>query len=560
MIALLLASWALAGDSGALASAAGADVSSTATTAPASPAVIDVLGAWTDRATSELVLDGLRPNRTVIAAMDEQSWAIDTSFGEVVTENRWTARPGRVEVVVGDGARDSSRFRGGRSLASPVGQPRFVVEDVQRAIGRDLWLATDSSFKNAVRQWQVKQNALAQVGSPWPADWSPAPTVVSLDAAPPVAPESERLRKLAIEGSTRLRAIGALDHGSVDALATEGRYLLATSEGTRLAQPEGYVALYAFADVKRPDGLQVWDWRQWVVRTADDLPSDAEILAEIEAMGRAVVARSQAAPLEYYEGPVVFEGRAAVDFFRYLAVPEWTGTPPEPMADRTYEQLIRSGPRIGRRLLPDGWSAWDDPTAPPNGLAGGYAYDREGVAAERVDLVANGYVTDLLMSRVPRHDRVASNGHARGDVQGAWTSRPAIWTIEADKRLSDARFDRSVERARRQASADRVLVVRNLSRGRDGALPSPTDAVWRLADGTELPVLAADFQRVDRRTLRDVSAAGGDPYVLGYFYGGSGRTSGLPTVGIAPGRILVDELEVVFPGPGKPYQLPPPPL
>jgi hypothetical protein len=100
----------------------------------------------------------------------------------------------------------------------------------------------------------------------------------------------------------------------------------------------------------------------------------------------------------------VFEDQAAAELFRYLASKELCGTPPEPSAQQGYRQLIRGGPRLGRRLLPAGWSIVDDPTRPLPGLPGGFDHDREGVPAERVELVSDGYVRDLVMSRVPRHD------------------------------------------------------------------------------------------------------------------------------------------------------------
>ena len=273
-------------------------------------------------------------------------------------------------------------------------------------------------------------------------------------------------------------------------------------------------------------------------------------------MAASLSARGKTAVVHDYEGPVVFEGRAAADLFRYLAPRELCGTPPEPSARQSYRQLVRNGPRLGRRLLPAGWSIVDDPTRPVPGLPGGFQYDREGVPAERVELVQDGYVRDLLMSRVPRHDLQRSNGHARGAVQAMWEARLSVWEVSAPRNLSDRGFRRETLRTMKGADLERILVVRELGLGRLGDLPRPTDAVWRYADGREEPVASLQFQRVDRRALRDILAAGGGQQQHAYLApwttrGHSDGDSGLPTVLTAPSRVLVSELEAVFPGPDE---------
>jgi hypothetical protein len=160
------------------------------------------------------------------------------------------------------------------------------------------------------------------------------------------------------------------------------------------------------------------------------------------------------------------------------------------------------------------------------------------------------------MSRVPRHDLERSNGHARGSVQGAWEARLSQWEVSPDRNLSDRAFERQVARTMKRAGLDRILVVRSLGLGRIGDLPRPSDAVWRYADGREEPVLSLQFQSVDRRALRDILAAGGGQQQHAYLAawtlrGHADGDSGLPTVITAPERVLVGELEAVFPGPDE---------
>ncbi len=525
------------------------------------------LQTWVDRAATDLALeDGAPPQRAVMATLDHYHHRAVAEFGSLLTSAGRRSRPARLEVVVGSDQLNSSRFKTRDRLDKVVRSANLVVEDVGAALERDLWLVSDKAYKAAVKQLMVKSAALAALGGePPPPDWSPAEAVESVTGDAPRPVDGALLEEIAVTASARLRGLG-LDHGEVAARAVDARFYLVTSEGTSLVQPEGYAVVFAEAALRRDDGVEVKDHRQWVAATVAELPPLKAIADEVEAMGRNLVARAQAEPVDYYEGAVVFEGRAAVDLLRYLATEQLCGTPPPPDAQQNYDALTRSGPRLGRRLLPAGWSVTDDPTRALPGLPGAYAYDRQGVAARAVDLVEDGYVRDLAMSRVPRRELPSSNGHARGLVQADWSARLSVWHVQPDRNLSGRAFDKALARVLKATGADQVLVVRGLALGKHGALPRPTDAVWVAADGTETPALSLSFAETSRRTLRDIAAAGGGEQTVAYLEPRElddkpMETSGLPTVLTAPQQLLVEDLELVFPGPdGRPHAFGPPPM
>lgn len=518
--------------------------------------LLDALGRWADLGPEQLVLDGEKPYRTVVAAADREFFSADASFGALSGTSRGRSRPARVEAVIGSDARSSSRYRTGRVL----GLPDLPDEDVAIAIDRDLWLALDTSFKASVKQLEVKTAALGQLASAWPPDRAPAMPTIAVDDARPEPVDRDALTARILTASAAFREFPLLRSGHASVSATDGRYLLATSDGTRLAQPEGYAAIYVWCEAVRPDGVLVWAGEQWVGRRAGDLPTAEDLASAARKLATEVSARVAAPVVEYYEGPVIFEGEAAIQLFAQLAVPETLGTPPAPPGDRTYSQLVRSGPRIGRHILPEGWSVADDPGDNPLVPA----WDREGVPGQAVELVRDGVVVDLLMTEIPREDLRGSNGHARGDVQSAWTARPVAWTVTPQRVASDRAFDRAADRARSDARLDRILVVRALARRTEGTLPSPTRAVWRYADGHEEEAVGLEFQRADRRILRDISAATGpltQTYLATEGGGGAGTTRGMPTMGTAPARVLVTEVEAVAAGGSEePPAIPMPPL
>lgn len=516
---------------------------------------LDTLATWTERARAELVLEDVRPSRVSIAGLDRRRAFVSAEFGTLVAERDNHGRPGVVEVVVGDSRLDSSRYQGGgRNEVGPGRRPvLFVVEDVPQALVRDLWILTDTSFKDATQRLAQKASAARQLPSPWPSDWTDAPAVRSVERAAFAPLDAAALRTIALDGSRAFREAGGLRTGWVEVVVDQAEYTLATSEGTRLVQPESWASVYAWCDAVRADGVQVYDETSWLAALPGGLPSAAEVARAAAVMASRVKARVAAPIVPEYEGPVVFEGRAAAQLFAALLSEQLEGTPPDPRPGATWEQLVRGGPRLGRRLLPQGWDVDDDPRSIPAGLPGAYTYDREGVAAEPVALVRDGVVRNLLMTRVPRRDIARSNGRARGDIQGEWRARLSGWTVTPPAAKSAKAFRRAAERAMREAGVDRVLWVRSLARGRRGALPRPQDAVWWTSAGREEPVASLVFQETSRRTLKDIVAAGGDPVTVPYLAGfgrgeGEDPNGGNPTVATVPGLVLVEDLELVFPG------------
>jgi len=527
------------------------------------------LVAAVGRATGELSLSGAPPPAwTEIVVRDLDRHLAVADFGSLRHTTGARSRPTTLEVVVGSEALNSSRISGGSVSILPQSamEASLVVEDSGENAPRDFWLIGDHSYKAALQRYAFKVAARATaVGDAPPADLASVEPVVHIQSPAGEPIDRERLNEIAVGTSASLRGLGLLS-GTVKARTIRGSEYLVRSDGTRVVQPYGYTVIWATASAVRDDGLRLGDQRQWLARSEDELPSIAEMSAEVKAMGESLLARIGAQAVPYYEGPVLFEGRAAAQLFVQLVPPSLHGTPPIPEPGKSYQQQTRRGPRLKRQVLPSGWRIADDPTVVHETLPGGYQYDQEGVKGQRIELVADGRVVDFAMSRVPRAERVGSNGHARGGVGGQRYGRLTNWTVKPPRNLGARALAREVRKAQRVAGLDRILVIRRLGRTQQGSLPAPTDALWRYADGREEPVLLMEFLGVDRRSLRDVTAAGGGSQTVGYLGsvgpgGRPGATSGMPMVITSPRQVLVEHLELAYPGASqKPYAIPPPEL
>jgi len=546
---------------------------------PLVPVVEAAIAAELDRGMSGLRLpDAPAPSLIAYDVLDGHVIDAFAEQGALVSSGADPYRNLRVEVRVGSPTFDSSNFS---AFGEPDGviQRRLPLEDSPLALRREVWLATDAAYKNAVEQYSRKQAARRDDPTPRPADWTVTPPVVATVAGPALAaPDRAALEMLVAGLSGELARFPEVEIAQAIARDWQGQRLVFTSEGTRLWTPTGYTVVRVEGTARLPDGSTATDARTWIVRSLADLPPQEELVASVRELGGWLTGLKTAPVEEDYLGPVLFEGPAATELFSQLLAAEVIGTPPIG-SDGGGMVDIGGAPsaRIGRRLLPAGWSMVDDATTDAPVL-GKYAFDQEGVAPTRVELVEDGVLRALLMSRIPRKDLAASTGHGRSLGADRRSAVPAVVTITPRRLVPDARLRRAGLRLAAQTGRDYVLVVRaltppalveNLEVGISGegpmtGLTAPYEAYRLYADGHTQPVRGLRFSGVDRRVLRDIALAGpgagpvdmldGPPGPARYQIG---PTGGLTATWDVP-AVLITELELAGGGGGEPRALPMP--
>jgi TldD protein len=488
-----------------------------------------------------------------------------SSFGAVTAYDVGPYRSARVEVRVGDYAFDNANFDvsfGERDGVRVRGLPH---EDVPIALQRELWLATDEAYKGAAEQLSARRAAReGREPSELPSLVPMTPLVTEPLPVPPVDGVDLRERVVALTAAMADEAW--LEEA--DALGREwtGTRTMVSSEGARGWIPTGFAVIRVEAVTRAPDGARLRDARWWVARTRDQLPPIDQMVGEVDEMVAWLKVARDAPVQREYLGPVLLEAPAAVEFFRQLALPEMSGTPPAEQPPDPYSPGAETGPptaRIGRRLLPEGWSIIDDPARFPD-RAGFYTHDFEGVAAQPVHVVQDGVVRDLLMSRVPREGLDGSTGHGRALGADRRVALPAVVTVTAPRARSARTLRRRALKYARQAGLEYVLVVRRLAppamsedfeiafsgEGPLAGLTRPLEAYRLYPDGREEPVRGLSFVGVDRRALRDVAWAGATGDAVGVMDAASGSrrfsigsVGGLPASWSAP-SVVLSELEL----------------
>ncbi|MDP7114254.1 MAG: metallopeptidase TldD-related protein [Myxococcota bacterium] len=536
---------------------------------PAGDPVLTALVGELDRSMEQLSLpEAPRPYWMAYTLYDSHQATATGAFGALLHSSVGRSRPLRAEVRVGDYSSDNANFATFGEDPSGLSGASLVIDDDPVAIARDLWIVTDAAYKSAVEGLATKEAARGPDDDETrPPDFTPAAAVVRIDSTPRPAPERGTVETLVRDLSAGMADVDGIVTSRVYATDAAWRRYLVTSEGTRIVDVDRMTVVRAVAEVRAEDGALVKNAASWIVKSPDHLPDPTVMEVSIRNMMSDLKAAAASQAEADYIGPVVFSGQAAAEVFRQLLVPQLMGTPAEEAGD-DWSTDSRPLARLGRRVLPPGFEVNDDPAAAPE-LAGSYIIDDEGIPTERVELVSEGVVQRLLMSRTPREDLAASNGHGRGTPSTRMVGMPGVLEVTADRTMSPEKLRRQAFRLARQAGLDHVLLVRMLD---DPAMRTPASVrrirfdddggpaltnpliVTRLyADGREEPVRNARLWSADQRALRDIVACANGTVTHDYLappvqHGGggwvSGATSGVPITLRAPSMVLVTELEM----------------
>ncbi len=485
-----------------------------------------------------------------------------------------------VEARVGGANRDNSGFGGWET-----GRMRSGLADGSSdyALRRVVWRLSDAAYKDAVEQFARKE-AVFRAPPGHPGDLELVAPVVAVSEGRLPALASESLSSLALELAGVFPRDGTLEAGKVQVVQNAGTLWVVDTEGTRVKSQGVETRIQAALQVRAPDGMLLTDQRTWALVEGMPLPDSGVMKVELLAMAKALAARAHAPVLEEeYVGPVLLEGEAALELFRSVLLGQVEGSPPVlpfetwmgEMGQGMFSAVGSQRVRMGRRVLPPGWDVVDDPGLRMD-RPGGFKHDAEGTQAQKVHLVEDGIVRDLLMSRIPRKDLHGTNGHARAALGRRLEARASQVRITPRRTVSRRRLERAALRAARSYGRDWVLVVRKFqaeaARTMDDAsppvwgeedgprtLPWPVELTRLYADGREELLRPASLSAVDRWILRDIQKAG--PRVEGVLFSSwdashqpAGVFSGMPIHLEAP-EVLIGELEL-SPVQGDPRQVP----
>jgi TldD protein len=525
--------------------------------APPESALLALLRAELQRNFDGLKSEPSPPYFASYTVHDVRGAHVRASFGALVASNGFRNRTGVVDVRVGDYALDNTHeIRG--DMPSPftaLGRTTLPLPDDKggendAAIRVALWRATDRQFKQAgERLTRVKTNVAAKVQEEQPVPdlsreepqtFVESTQTWSFDAAP----WEQRLRRITAPFGGAARVLWSDASLSVQA---QTRYFVST-EGAQIATSETTARLMISAMTKADDGMELPLYRTWFAATADRLPAEAQLMADVREMLAELEALRAAPTVDPFTGPAILSGRAAGVFFH-----EIFGHRLEGHRTKRSDDAQTFAKKLNQPVLPTFLSVAFDPTLARDGeveLVGRYEYDDEGVKARRVVAVDKGVLKTLLMSRSPVPGILQSNGHGRAMPGLAPVSRQSNLVVESSESVP---FEQLLARLKQEIKTQGKpygLFFRNIEGGFTftgrtipnafNVLPNLVYRVYPDDRPMEL-VRGVDLIGTPLTTFGRIVAASKEREV---FNGMCGAESGSVPVSAASPALLIGEVEV----------------
>jgi TldD protein len=542
-----------------------------------------------ERARTRLQLPGVdKPFYIEYRLLDIDVRAVTSSFGALISSSNTRNRFMSIDVRVGDYHLDSSNFVSEDGFQGFLGSTGEVgIDRDYNSLRQDLWLSTDQAYKQAVTQMSLKQSFLRSLTKPPEIDdFSQTTPVIRID--PRVEPDwtARNWDEESRQASAALRNFPQLNATRVNYYLVYFTYYLMNTEGTIIRSSRNLAAIEAALDTTAGDGMALHDFYAVYVAKPSDLPDPATVGKSLAKAGTELMTMRQSPIVSDFTGPVLFQGAASGAMLAQALAPSLSGARPALSTMPAFDEMMQrmggrsewSG-RVGTRVLPASMSLVDDPTLKEfNGqpLFGNYEIDDEGVKGQRVEIVENGTLKNLLMSRRPGPEFMASNGHARSALLSDTRPLSSNLFLQATGGLNAPDLKKKFLEACHDDGHEWCLEIRSMDnpaissiRQEDfsefiGSIAGGVASGERIplvmyrvyvADGHEEMVRGGHIEGLQLRTLRNISAFGDDETVFPYMQNSQGgfagtalgafgsAQGGIPSTVVAPSLVL-DEVEV----------------
>jgi predicted Zn-dependent protease len=469
-----------------------------------------------DRSMKQLQLENLdKPYFISYRVEDEDSTTASASFGGLASSNQNRLRMLRVEVRVGSYQLDNTNYSHGllESLSVLASTKYLPLDDDYTELRRQIWLATDGAYKKATEDLARKRAALLNKNIiDLPPDFTqekPAQTVVT---AAPVHADRAAWEAEARTLSALFRQMPEIADSGVAFSASNLHIRYLNSEGTRYTIDRPNVGFSANAIAQATDGRTITDSTTIHVRTLQDLPPAEELTARIRALSKRLKEVRDAAVLDTYTGPVLFESNAAPQLFRLNFASDLEARRralPDNLQNASNFDPSEGHfiDKIGERVLPKFLSVTDNPTIDTldgKPIDGFCKIDDDGLPTHEIKLVADGNLQTLLTTRNPVRgfDHSSASRHGNG-------AAPTNLIVTAEDGLSSEDLRAKLLEQVKQQNKDYGIVVRRMHNSSQPLL------AWKVyADGHEEEIRGVEFSGLGASSFKKIAAAGSQPNLL----------------------------------------------
>ncbi len=523
----------------------------TATSIRAETALLQAMQEELTRSFSSLQKQPVPPYYLSYEITETEGVRVEASFGVLTYSNESRRRQLDIDLRVGDYAFDNThQVRGGlRNWSDRYSRIRIPIEDDPDAIRSVLWYHTDKKYKRAIEQLTtVKTNVRVKVEEEDQSDdFSKEPVehyiedIASFDISRDEW--GARLKKY----TAPFAQYGDIYEAEASLSASISTRQYVNSEGSKIQTSQVLYRLFIYAFTKADDGMELPRYESFSAFTPEGLPSDDEVLALVERIIADLHALRDAPIVAPYTGPAILSGRASGVLFH-----EIFGHRIEGHRQKREDEGQTFKKKIGEKVLPETFSVYFDPTQTSSAdkdLVGAYAYDNQGVRAQRVAVVENGIFHRFLMSRSPIENFPNSNGHGRKQPGYAPVARQSNLIVETSDPLTRDQLKKMLIEQCRMEGKEFGLYFEDIQGGftiTGRTFPNAFNVlpimVYRIyTDGREELVRGVDLIGTPLTAFSQIAAADDQ---IGVFNGICGAESGgVPVAAVSPG-IFISQIEV----------------
>jgi len=467
-----------------------------------------------------------------------QSIGVSASRGSLLTSGSSLSRNLGVDLRVGDYAFDNTNFVPGAEGLGFLMNRHFgefnelPLDDNYAEIRRQVWLATDATYKQALENLAGKRAALQnKTRTDNLPDFSKEDPTKTVDIPPPVILRRSDAEAIVRNLSKVLSDMPDLYASSVSMNITNSNSVYINSEGTFYVVSPALITISASASTQAADGMPLGNSMTLYWRSLKSFPAREQLVAHIVELGAGLEVARKAALLDRYNGPVLFEGRAAAEVFSEdfasALVGQRKSISGSPEMAAVFERFAEHGGvsftnKLGARVLPEFLSLVDNPTISEfdgQSLFGGYKVDEEGVPARETHLIENGILKTFLTTRTPVEGVAHSTGNSRGG-----SGSPSNLILKSESGLTDSQLKEKLLDLVKKRSLEFGIIVREIGgsgatmeeqamamvsamTGQGESGRSVLVAFKVYPDGHEEPIRGARISGLNAGSFKDIVAA-----------------------------------------------------
>ncbi|AYB31372.1 metallopeptidase TldD-related protein [Chryseolinea soli] len=469
---------------------------------------------------------------------DRHVFTAQATLGALIRSDAFQSRNKSVRLLVGNYTFNDESLD--NNLTSPPNANDLSVplDDDYYGIRRALWASTDVVYKGAAQKYKKHQLTLKEENKKLEdlphREFATVPVVTKIDFAKPFNLNQEHWNKYTKELSAVFKSYPDIEGSAVALTITYGDEYFVNSEGTTIVKPFTTVYLQCGAYMETEKGEPFFDNLVRYARTPEELPSLADMKAEVEKMARKLTtSKDNVALEEEYNGPVLFLGPAVAEifsnaFFSYRDNLVASNTLTSTM-DRN-EGSTGMDAKIGKLFIDNAFTVTARTSLQKfnnTSLLGSYDIDDEGVVPqENLVLIEKGILKNQLNDRSLTKTGQVANGHASG---------PGVLEVSTSNGQTTQALKQALIDAAKKDGLEFALIARKISSGGDGV---PEIYKVNLETGKEELLRSARMGSGGLKNLKRVPAVGKEKQVVNL------QTSGGSLVSfIVPDALLLDNMD-----------------